>query len=304
MLKTNFLMLITLALLTAGLSAQVPDPASGAVSGPTLSVMPPKAGLNMQVESMDFTPVKGAPFCAVITTEHTQSFADGNRIHTTDSSTLCRDSEGRTRREAGLNLLGAATQKPAVKLITIVDPVGGVRYVLDGKTKTARKMPLPTRDMATEKAPRRAGTAVKEDRVMVFRGPGGPGADVFFGNVFVNTEEGPGGPTPATENLGDQTFEGIHATGTRVSTTIPAGRMGNEQPIVVTSERWYSPELKATVMTKHNDPWAGEMKTQFTSVNTSEPDTSLFVVPSDYKIVEEKGGPFTIKLPPPAPPAE
>ena len=86
--------------------------------------------------------------------------------------------------------------------------------------------------------------------------------------------------------------------------TIPSGQMGNEQPILVTSERWYSPELKAAVMTKHNDPWAGELKTQFTSVNTAEPDPSLFTIPSDYKIVDDKEGPFTIKLPPPAPPAQ
>jgi hypothetical protein len=46
------------------------------------------------------------------------------------------------------------------------------------------------------------------------------------------------------------------------------------------------------------------MKTQFTSVNTSEPDSSLFAVPSDYKVVDEKNGSFTIKLPPPAPPAQ
>src|SRR6058998_986059 len=172
MLRTNFLMLLTTALLVAGLSAQMPEPASVAMSGPMLSVMPPKAGLSMQVESIDFTPVKGAPFCAVITTEHTQPFADGNRIHTTDSSTLCRDSEGRTRREAGLNLLGAAPQKSGAKLITIVDPVAGVRYVLDSSSKTARKMALPPPlrpGAAGGKFVHHAGTAIKEDRVMVMR---------------------------------------------------------------------------------------------------------------------------------------
>ena len=95
--------------------------------------------------------------------------------------------------------------------------------------------------------------------------------------------------TPATENLGDQDIGGIHATGTRVTTTIPSGSMGNEQPILVTSETWYSPELKATVMTKHNEPWVGELKTQFTNVNTAEPDRSLFSIPSDYKIVNDRG---------------
>jgi hypothetical protein len=314
MLKTNLVMLITTALLAANAAAQMPDVAPVTMAAPMFAAVQPKAGVSVSIDGMDITPVKGAPFCAVITTEHTQPFADGNRIHTTDSSTLCRDSEGRTRREAGLNLLGAAAQNAAespqsvalkTKLITIVDPVAGFRYMLDSNTKTARKMALPPPpNVAGAKSLRRAGAAIKEDRVMVYREGGEPGADVVFGNVFINNEEGPNGQAPATENLGDQTLDGIHATGTRVSTTIPAGKMGNEQPIVVTSERWYSPELKATIMTKHNDPWAGELKTQFTNVNTSEPDTSLFVVPSDYKVVEEKGGPFTIKLPPPAPPAE
>ncbi len=310
MFRTNLLMLTVIATLVTGALAQVSESGPVTMSAPMLATMPPKAGLSVQVENMDMTPVKGAPFCAVITTEHTQPFADGNRIHTTDSSTLCRDNEGRTRREAGLNLLGAAPQKSGAKLITIVDPVAGVRYVLDSSSKTARKMALPPPlrpGAAGGKFVHHAGTAIKEDRVMVMRGPGelgAPGADVMFGNVFVNTEVGPGGPESATDSLGDQTFDGIHATGTRVSTTIRAGEMGNEQPIIVTSERWYSPELKATIMTKHNDPWAGEMKTQFSSVNTAEPDTSLFVVPSDYKIVEEKDGPFTIKLPPPAPPEQ
>jgi hypothetical protein len=59
-------------------------------------------------------------------------------------------------------------------------------------------------------------------------------------------------------------------------------------------------------MTKHSDPWAGELKTQFTNVNASEPDSSLFSVPSDYKVVDEKAGPFVIQKrmlePPPPPP--
>jgi hypothetical protein len=77
-----------------------------------------------------------------------------------------------------------------------------------------------------------------------------------------------------------------------MTTTIPSGSMGNEQPILITSETWYSPELKATVMTKHNEPWAGELKTQFTNVNTAEPDRSLFTIPSDYKIMNERGPKF------------
>jgi len=57
-------------------------------------------------------------------------------------------------------------------------------------------------------------------------------------------------------------------------------------------------------MTKHDDPWAGELETQFTNVNTSEPDPSLFTVPSDYKVVDDKDGPVTVRMVGPAPPVK
>jgi len=86
-----------------------------------------------------------------------------------------------------------------------------------------------------------------------------------------------------------------------MTTTIPAGQMGNDKPIVVTSEQWYSADLKATVMTKHSDPWAGELKTEFTNVNTAEPDPSMFSVPSDYRIADDKNGQVRIQMAAPLP---
>lgn len=274
-----------------------------------VSVAGPKGRgiVTMHADDMDVESAKGVPFCATVTTEHTQTFADGNRVHTNNNSTLCRDSEGRTRREAGLNLLGAAAQTSAPKLITIVDPVAGFRYMLDADTKTAHRLPIGPISKPGLKGGV-AGVPEKGARVMMYErvGTAEPGAGATD-NVFFKKTGPPadGDPAPATDSLGDQTIEGVHATGTRITTTIPAGEMGNEQPILVTSERWYSPELKATVMTKHNDPWAGELKTQFSNVNTSEPDPSLFQVPADYKIVDEKPGRFVIQkrmLAPPTPP--
>jgi hypothetical protein len=272
--------------------------------------------VTMHVEDMDVEPVKGTPFCATLTTEHTQVFADGNRIHTSDNSSLCRDSEGRTRREAGLNLLGAAPQISAPKLITIVDPVAGFRYMLDTESKTAHRMAIASSSKRNAAGMTVAGADAipeKGGQVMIYQhvGTAGPNMvvndNVFFKDKVFSKKAGQASdePAPTTESLGDQTIDGIHSTGTRVTTTIPAGKMGNEQPILVTSERWYSPELKATIMTKHTDPWAGELRTQFTNVNTTEPDSSLFSVPSDYKFVDEKAKPFMIQkqmsAPPPPP---
>jgi hypothetical protein len=275
---------------------------SGGVGGPALQT---RTGMvTMRFDTMDAAPVKGAPFCATVVTEHTQSLADGNRIHTSDSSMLCRDSEGRTRREAGLNLLEAGQQTSAPKLITIADPVAGVRYLLDSENKIAQKLPLFAEGGVTA-AEGPGPVHAPGKQVMIYQRTGGPGSDVMFNDVTVK-KIGPdsGEPAPNSENLGDQTIDGIHVTGTRMTHTIPAGKMGNEKPIIVTSERWYSTELKVTVMTKHDDPWAGELKTELKNVNAAEPDASLFAVPADYKVVDERDGPIRFKLHAPAPPPQ
>ena len=61
-------------------------------------------------------------------------------------------------------------------------------------------------------------------------------------------------PNVETESLGKQNIGGVEAEGTKTTVTIPAGAIGNERPIEIVSERWYSPELQIVVMTRHIDP--------------------------------------------------
>jgi len=79
-------------------------------------------------------------------------------------------------------------------------------------------------------------------------------------------------------------MEGVSAEGTRTTITIPAGQIGNEQPIVTVTERWYSPELQVMVMNKRTDPRTGTTTYKLTNVNRSEPSPALFQVPADYTI--------------------
>jgi hypothetical protein len=90
-----------------------------------------------------------------------------------------------------------------------------------------------------------------------------------------------------TEQLGVQNFEGVDAEGTRTVTTIPADAIGNERPIEIVYERWYSKELHMIVFSKHSDPRFGEQTYRLTNINRSEPDPSLFEVPAGYRKVSE-----------------
>jgi hypothetical protein len=105
--------------------------------------------------------------------------------------------------------------------------------------------------------------------------PVGGGVMAWSGEAEVNQEQ-----------LGTQTIEGVAAEGTRVTFTIPAGKIGNERPIVTVNERWYSPELQTVVLTKNSDPRMGETTYRLTNINRSEPDPSLFQVPADYRVEE------------------
>jgi hypothetical protein len=90
------------------------------------------------------------------------------------------------------------------------------------------------------------------------------------------------------EDLGTQIIEGVSANGTRHTFTIPAGQIGNERPIEIVDERWYSKDLQTFVMTRHTDPRSGETVYRLTNINRSEPDHSLFEVPADY-VLKESG---------------
>jgi len=289
---------LTVATMTTAQTTETIQSGQIAGAAPT-----PGVAMAFRTQMMDTAPVKGVPFCATVTNDHLQTFADGNRIHTSDTSMICRDSQGRMRREAQLDLLGAVPEGGAPKIITITDPVAGVRYTLDTHAKVASKMPLNPKVLGEAGALKSGGNSV----YMVSKRVGpmgpdpaaGPGQVMIMKNIVTNGGPVGDGVEPQSESLGDQTIAGVRATGTKITTTIPAGKMGNEQPINIVSERWYSPDLQVTVMTKHSDPWAGQLTTQFSNISTAEPDPSLFTVPSDYKIVEEKDGPFMIKLPPP-----
>jgi len=234
-------------------------------------------------------PIKGAPYSATITNESTQTLADGNRIVQSNTGTIARDSQGRTRQDAALPSIGNLSATNAPHLVFIQDPVAGTSFTLNLTDKTAWKNPMP---------------------------PGGAAGQalVSSGTFFIQTADGGGVPPlpppplppialakhlpdddqsgATTESLGSQTIEGVAANGVRTTRTIPAGQMGNERPITIVTEVWTSPDLKTIVSSKRNDPRMGEQTFQLTNIVRAEPDPALFTVPADFKIID--GGPKTI----------
>jgi len=97
------------------------------------------------------------------------------------------------------------------------------------------------------------------------------------------------GPDSAAESLGTQFFEGVLVEGTRTTMTIPVNQIGNDRPIQVVSERWYSPDLQVLVMSQQSDPRFGETTYRLTNIVRSDPPSTLFEVPADFEVVEGPG---------------
>ena len=91
---------------------------------------------------------------------------------------------------------------------------------------------------------------------------------------------------PKIDQLGSQMIAGVQAEGTRTTLTIPAGQIGNQNPLLIVTERWYSKNLEATVLAKHSDPRFGTSSYQLSNIQRTEPPASLFQIPSGYTIEE------------------
>ncbi len=242
--------------------------------------------------------VKNAPYSAEDVTTMTQTLADGNRILRETTAVLYRDSEGRTRREQTLTGIGPwawVSPGEAVQVIVISDPVAGVRYTLHPSTHTATAHRMPS----FESFESLDSSSMYSLPGMPVQGTGEESVAVEQGGTPQETTDHYGGGLASsgtllaqyqelevdeTELLGTRILEGVVAEGTRSTVIIPAGSIGNEQPIEVSTERWYSSQLQALVMSRHSDPRFGETVYQLKNISTAEPGSDLFEVPSDYEI--------------------
>jgi hypothetical protein len=76
--------------------------------------------------------VKGAPYCATAVHENVQTLADGNRIVRKQQSQLCRDGEGRTRREV--------QREGGPKVVYLNDPVAKESWVIHPDQKRVQRL--------------------------------------------------------------------------------------------------------------------------------------------------------------------
>jgi hypothetical protein len=250
--------------------------------------------------------VKNAPYSAQAVTEHTQVLADGNQIVNRRTTMTYRDSAGRTRQEF-------RNARGDLVTVAINDPVAGVNVILNPRDHEAVRTDttaLAARMRAELMRRESSRQADGGDEIIVKRVEGMDDAerqrirrDV---RIQVSKTMAEHGGTPmqvapllngafadvkwalkaTTKDLGSRDVSGIKAEGRLRSYEIPAGEIGNRNPIVVSDETWTAPDLQVAVYTKHSDPRSGDFVFRVENLRREEPPAALFTVPADYTVRE------------------
>jgi len=275
---------------TAGAQVLVHERSEKAAKEQQLQVLMEKTAATGVHVSVETKPVLGAPYSAEAVSESVQVLADGNRIVRRSASRVYRDGKGRTRREE----LGPDGQ---VLTIAISDPASGTSFMFDPAANVARRTGVAT---FISEAGVALGATPKKEITLTISPDAKAHAELKAAQEaelkamqqaaaaahaeLKAAQEAELKAMQHKEDLREQVMEGVMAKGTRTTTVIPAAAIGNEQPITVTSEEWFSPELKVLVMTKHADPRSGETTYRLTDITRGEPDASLFELPAGVTI--------------------
>jgi hypothetical protein len=215
----------------------------------------PDGGTSTHVSGVVVLAIPGKPFSARTTTEWTQTLADGSTITKRLDSNLARDSRGRIYRENHAFVPASSGQKSPLNNIHISDPVAHAQMYC---------YPKAFQCIVTNYTPQ---TFFQTQ----------PTGSFDNGNRFL-----------ARESLGPKTIEGIYVTGIRETTSVNAGVLGNDQPLVSTREFWYSDELQTNLAVTRIDPREGKQVIQLSEISQGEPDAHMFQVPIGYSVRDDR----------------
>lgn len=209
----------------------------------------------------------GEPYTANRKTTRVQTLANGTTISHETTVKEARDSNGKTYRESRPELSANAAETDFV-MVHITDPANRVMINWNSRSKQASIIHMPEPNQIRP-VPTMAQAPQVEAPIRQ------------LGNNQVE---------PQIERLGSKMINGVNAEGTRITRIIPAGKQGNDQPIIVVREAWRSPDLHIVVQEMDNDPRSGVTTVELTDLEQGEPNPALFQIPEGYTVSEHFPG--------------
>jgi hypothetical protein len=206
------------------------------------------------------------PYTGVRKTTSVQKLANGTTIARETVAKEARDSSGRTYHEnQSMVYDGSGVQQPGVTFVNVFDPVNRTNVNWSTQTKEATVFHQPDPIEVRNVPPLVPAPAVQ------------PRPSPVANAMTQRT----------VEQLGEKTINGLEAKGTRTTRTYPVGAVGNDQPIVVTSEFWFATDLGIPVLQIDDDPRTGTRTTELTEIDRGEPDPALFQPPEGYTVKDQ-----------------
>lgn len=213
----------------------------------------PDTGMSGRVEGLYIPTIAGQPFQAKVVVSITRQLADGTAVAQKYYTLVARDGQGRVHREFRELLPADSAEEPALLWTIVYDPVASLITTCYPERRSCRHFAL---------AP--------------------PPAEVPVG-------PSPGGKSVLRrESIGSKTFDGLAVDGTRETLTFAPETFGNDKPVVVTKDYWYSPRLQVNLLVTRNDPRNGTQRLEVTELKLGEPGTEWFTVPDGYRVVAEQ----------------
>jgi hypothetical protein len=212
-------------------------------------------GPQTRVAGIFVTPAPNAPFTATVEIVSHNKLPDGTEHVVKTENTIARASSGRIRNERRQLVPQSFTGQPRLLSAHIYDPNTRISIFTEPQTRIARQMilPQPPRSPAAQLPP----------------------------------AQQPKAPDVTETQLGGQDLDGVQLVGTRKTRVVPATASGTGQPVTITDDYWYSPELSIYLIIRHDDPRSGEQIIAVTHIQRGEPEASLLQVPDGYKLVDE-----------------
>jgi hypothetical protein len=220
-------------------------------------------GVREVLESIVIPPLPHAPFTATLATEATKYTADGASMTFVNERHIARDAQGRIYEERWLLVPKNGSVKSTMNWIQVADPQLRTLYNCSPERHICDLLVFdPASDLAAATPPKgRSGPM-----------PHGDGNDLW-------------------EDLGSRNIAGIDTVGTRETTTVNAGTMGNDQPLTSMREYWHSEQLGINLLSIRTSPMFGKQTFTITEITAGDPDPQMFELPAGYKVNDQRKNP-------------
>ena len=221
----------------------------------------PDGGTREVLISILIPSLPNAPFTAAVNTEWIRQLPDGSTITLKNHRAIARDSAGRIFQERRALVPDDGKINSGVTQIEISDPVTHELYICMPHGRTCQVEVFSPPEFLPYTPPAKAHMTQ--------------------------------GSTSESEDLGKQSLGGLETVGTRETTVIPAGTIGNNSPLLSKREFWFSPKLGVNLISKRQDPLSGTQNFEVSEIALGDPDAKLFEVPVGFKILDLRKPPET-----------